>query len=68
MTDEDHAALAETVKSIRGRAVLSGYRTPLYDQLYAGWQRVDAPRKMAHSVRQTRQESLWLNFEPCRGQ
>lgn len=63
MTDEDHAELATTLGSIRGRAVLSGYRTPLYDELYAGWVRVDARRKVAHSVRQVRQESLWLNFD-----
>ncbi len=65
MTDSDHADLAETISGIRGRAVLSGYRTPLYDRLYADWNRVDASPKVAHSVRQTRQESLWLNFEPC---
>ncbi len=64
MSDNDHADLADVLKGIRGRAVLSGYRTPLYDRLYADWERVDAPRKVVHSVRQTRQESLWLNFQP----
>ena len=33
MTDDDHAELAAVLSSIRGRAVLSGYRTPLYDEL-----------------------------------
>ena len=68
MTDEDHEELAGILAGIRGRAVLSGYRTPLYDRLYADWNRVDAPLKVAHSVRQTRQESLWLNFDPEPGQ
>ena len=64
MTDDDHAALAAVLSSIRGRAVLSGYRTPLYDELYGGWRRVDASVRTAHSVRQPRRESLWLNFPP----
>ncbi len=64
MTDGDHADLATTLATIRGRAVLSGYRTPLYDDLYSGWRRIDAPKKTAHSVRQVRQESLWVNFDP----
>ena len=64
MTDDDHVALAAVLSSIRGRAVLSGYRTPLYDELYRGWRRVDAPVRTAHSVRQPRRESLWLNFPP----
>lgn len=64
MSDADHVELAGVLASIRGRAVLSGYRTPLYDRLYAGWNRIDAPARIAHSVRQPRRESLWLNFQP----
>ena len=64
MNDDDHAELAVALSSIRGRAVLSGYRTPLYDELYGGWRRVDAPARTAHSVRQPRRESLWMNFPP----
>lgn len=64
MSDGDHIDLAETLSSIRGRAVLSGYRTTLYDRLYENWRRIDAPRRTAHSIRAPRQESLWLNFEP----
>ena len=62
MTDRDHEQLAGVLRSIRGRAVLSGYRTPIYDDLYADWRRVDAAEKTCHSVRTPRQESLWLNF------
>ena len=62
MTDSDHEALARTLHAIRGRAVLSGYRSALYDDLYSTWRRIDAPAKNCHSVRQPRQESLWLNF------
>ena len=64
MSDDDHVALADVLSSIRGRAVLSGYRTPLYDRLFESWTRIDAPVRTAHSVRKPRQESLWVNFEP----
>ncbi len=64
MSDEEHVALADALSSIRGRAVLSGYRTELYDRLFADWTRIDAPVRTAHSVRKPRQESLWVNFEP----
>lgn len=64
MSDGDHTELARTLHAIRGRAVLSGYRTSLYDQLYEDWHRVDAPERTCHSVRQPRQESLWMNFPP----
>lgn len=62
MTDEQHEALAEGLRRICGRAVLSGYRTALYDGLYEGWRRIDAPERLCHSVRKPRRESLWLNF------
>ena len=62
MTDEQHVELADALNGIRGRAVISGYRTDLYDRLFSGWRRMDAPERLCHSVRRTRQESAWLNF------
>ena len=62
MTDHEHVELAEVLHSIRGRAVVSGYRTDLYDFLFEDWERVDAPERLCHSVRKPRQESAWLNF------
>ena len=64
MTDEEHAELGRLLHSIRGRAVVSGYRTALYDGLFADWVRVDAPAKTCNSSKGQRQESLWLNFHP----
>ncbi len=63
MTDDDHSELADALSLIRGRAVLSGYRTPLYDRLFRDWKRIDAPVRTANSVRQPRQECLWVNFD-----
>ena len=62
MTNGQHEALAAALRRIRGRAVLSGYRTALYDELYAGWRRIDAPERLCRSARKPRRESLWLNF------
>ncbi len=62
MTDQDHVELAAVLNRIRGRAVLSGYRTELYDDLYGDWTRVDAEERTCHSVRKPRRESVWRNF------
>ena len=62
MNDDDHIALAETLGGVRGRAVVSGYKTDLYDELFSGWRRVDAPMRLCHATRTPRQESAWLNF------
>ena len=51
MTDDDHAELAAVLSSIRGRAVLSGYRTPLYDELHDGWTASGLWRSMAMRFR-----------------
>ena len=62
MTDDDHAELSDVLHGIRGRAVVSGYRTDLYDRLFSDWRRVDAPVRLCHSTRTPRRESAWLNF------
>ena len=62
MTNEDHEELAGTLRDVRGRVVLSGYRTDLYDRLFADWRRIEAPERLCHSVRKPRQEAAWLNF------
>lgn len=62
MTDQDHKSLAKVLNRVRGRVILSGYRTDLYDQLYRKWRREDADARNCHSVRKLRQESAWLNF------
>lgn len=37
MSDDDHRALAECLHSVQGMVILSGYHSPLYDELFAGW-------------------------------
>ena len=64
MTDNDHRDLACLLHRIEGRAVLSGYRSALYDELFADWHRVDAPTRLCNSSKEKRTESLWMNFHP----
>jgi len=67
MTDNDHCELAEVLNAVEGRAVVSGYRTPMYDTLFRSWHRIDAPLKTINSSKGERQESLWFNFTPNNG-
>jgi DNA adenine methylase len=62
MTDQEHRAFAGKVQSVKGKVAVSGYRCALYDKLFKSWERIDAPEKNCHSVKQQRQECLWVNF------
>lgn len=61
MTDDDHLLMAERIKTLKGMIVLSGYKCPLYQELFedAGRERFD---KETHADgAKDRVESLWLN-------
>ncbi len=62
MTDDEHRELAEQLDNVQGNVALSGYECPLMEELYGHWNRIDAPRKRCHSVKKSRQETLWTNF------
>lgn len=60
MTSDDHRQLAETLNSLKGMVVLSGYACYLYDQeLYSEWRRIE--RKAHADGARDRIEVLWLN-------
>ncbi len=59
MTDDDHRDLANVLSEATGMVFLSGYRSGIYDELYAGWKRID--RKSYADGAAKRIESLWLN-------
>ena len=58
MTAQDHIEMAEMLNSLKGAVVLSGYGSELYDELFAGWERVER-RALAGGARE-RTEYLWL--------
>lgn len=59
MTDEAHRWFGGVVRDLRGMVVVSGYDSPLYDELFGDWQQV---RCSAHADgARDRTEVLWLN-------
>lgn len=55
-----HVELLERLKVVQGMVVLAGYPSELYDELLAGWGRVERPARAAGSMR-ARREVLWLS-------
>jgi DNA adenine methylase len=63
MDDEDHAKLAEFLKTLKGYVLLSGYACDLYDKdLYKDWLRFERP-SFADGAKE-RTEVIWMN-EAC---
>ena len=59
MTDGEHQKLSETLRNVKGMVVLSGYSSPLYDQLFDGW-RCAAVETHGDSASK-RTEVLWFS-------
>lgn len=65
-TEAEHAELAEALNATAAAVVLSGYRSPLYDRLYADWNTVEiAASTQQAGIDGRRTEVLWCNFEPA---
>jgi DNA adenine methylase len=62
MDESEHIDLATALSACKGKVALSGYRNALMDKLYRDWRRFDAAPKSIHSVKQLRQECLWMNY------
>lgn len=63
MTDKQHRQLAEVLRSVRGKVAISGYQCALMSELYGDWNRTEARERVIHSVKTTRTEILWTNYE-----
>lgn len=61
LTDADHADLLAFLRTLKGKVILSGYPSPLYDQALPDWQRIEKAA-LADGARK-RVEVLWCNFE-----
>ncbi|MFZ3473135.1 DNA adenine methylase [Streptomyces sp. 4.24] len=65
MRDEtDHRELAAALASCTAAVVLSGYGSPLYDELYAGWHRLELAASTGNAAAgraRARTEVLWSN-------
>ncbi len=62
MDDHEHIKLALALNELKGMVVVSGYDSPLYRKLYAGWKRVEKPT-FADGGR-PRKECLWIKKKP----
>ena len=61
-SDEQHAALLETIKDLDCMAMISGYNNALYDDALSGWER--ATFKTTNRAGSHVTESLWMNYPP----
>jgi DNA adenine methylase len=61
-TEGQHVDLAAALIECRAAVVLSGYLSPLYDHLYAGWHRVEIPTATGQGgTWEDRTEVVWSN-------
>lgn len=61
MDDARHAELLALLRGIRGRAMVSGYASALYDGLLHGWRRVERRHYAAGQGMSARTEVLWIS-------
>lgn len=62
MDEKAHRELAEVLLRCKGKVALSGYRCEMMDELYKNWHCYKAAPKTCHSVKEMRQEALWMNY------
>lgn len=61
MTERDHVRLAKQLRGVRGKVVLSGYPSALYQRLYGDW--ITDRRPARADGAKLRTEVLWMNFQ-----
>lgn len=59
LTDAQHEEVAAAARAALGAVVVSGYASPLYSTLYAGWE--TRTRASIDALSRDRTETLWLN-------
>ena len=59
MTEDDHVELIDALKDIKGKVILSGYQSALYDSLE--WEHNEVELENLHGNVKT--ECLWRNYE-----
>ncbi len=65
MTEADHIELAKVLNRFRGKAIISGYSSDLYDELYKDW-RMESKKIANHAsqskTKKIKTEQIWCNF------
>jgi DNA adenine methylase len=65
MAEADHRELLDVIRQCKGKVMLSGYASTLYDTALAGWARhtFDLPNNAAGGAKKDREEEVvWCNF------
>ena len=63
MTKKDHEDLLEVLKAHKGPVILSGYESPLYEDILKGWHK--EYHRSRNQINRVTKETLWMNFEPA---
>ena len=58
LTDEQHRTLVGVLNTVKGMVMVSGYPSELYDEIFAGWKRLQ--KKTVGDANRERTEVLWL--------
>lgn len=61
-TTENHIQLADRLHNIEGLAMVSSYKSKLYDRLYKDWRKVKFPIKKNNIRKKYVQEVIWMNY------
>lgn len=59
MSDDDHRHFAEIVRRVQGHAIISGYPSALYDELFEGWRTLTCESIDVNGKAQV--EVIWLS-------
>lgn len=65
-TDKFHRVMLKMALRHKGKIIISGYRSKLYDTMLAGWRRIefDVPNNSGQGkTKQRRIECIWLNYD-----
>jgi len=71
MSEPDHRELAAVLKECKGKVVLSGYPSDLYEELYGTWRSVSfdmANHASSEGVKNRMKEVLWFNWTESDGE
>ena len=67
MTVDEHPRLLDGLKWVKGKVLVSGYPSKLYDDALKGWERVDftIDNKASSAKKKPIQtERIWMNYQP----
>lgn len=63
MSRQDHVDLAHELKRVSAAVMLSGYPSPMYEDLYRDWYQVFIPTSSSNATDRARLEVVWSNRE-----